>query len=143
VAEARSRLPLAALGFAVAAAASAWNPIAAPFGLLVGLAAVVLSLRALATRERRRLAASALALSLAAAIGSAVVLALTAGVGRELGGTPVVPAPRREDVAQELDQAAERTRAARERARKELESLDPGAPSSPGPSPRDAGQGRR
>jgi hypothetical protein len=143
VPERPSRLPFAALGFALAAAFSAWNPLAAPFGLLVGLAAVVISLRALTRRERRGVAAGALAVSLAAAVGSAVVLALTAGVGRELGGTPVVPAPRREEVSQELDQAAERTRAVREQARGELEALDPAAPPSSGGPPREAGQSKR
>jgi hypothetical protein len=143
VAAERSRLPFAALGFAVAAAFSSWNPLAAPFGLVVGLAAVVLSLRALAGPGRRAVAASALAVSLVAAVGSAVVIALTAGVGHELGGTPVVPAPGREDVARELDEAAERTRAGRERARKELESLEPAPAGSAGPAPRGTGDARR
>jgi hypothetical protein len=123
-----NRLPLAALGFGLAALLSSWNPLAAPFGLLVGLASVVLSVRALRRPTRRAVSASALAASVVAVVASAVVLALTAGVGRELGGTPVVPAPPREDVAAELDQAAERTRAARERARRELDSLEPPGP---------------
>jgi hypothetical protein len=140
---ARSRLPVAALGFAVAAALASWNPLAAPFGLVVGLAAAVLAARALARGERRGVAAGALAVALAAALGSGVVLSLTAGVGRELGGKPVVPAPRREEVTRELDQAAERTRAARDRARKELEALDPDAPATQGPARRPGGQDRR
>jgi hypothetical protein len=134
----RSRLPFVALGFAVAAALSSWNPLAAPFGLVVGLGATILSARALRRPARRLVSAAALAASLVAVVASVVVLGLTAGLGRELGGTPVVPAPAREDVASELDQAAERTRAARERARRELEALEPAPPSRP---PRD-GAGR-
>jgi hypothetical protein len=139
----RSRLPFAALGFALAAALSSWNPLAAPFGLVVGLVAALLSVRALARADRRLVAAGALVLSLGAAVASSVVLALTAGVGRELGGTPVVPAPGREDVARELDEAAERTRAGRDRARKELETLEPAPASSGGPGPRGGGETTR
>jgi len=127
VAEARSRLPLAALGFAAAAAFSCWNPISAPFGLVVGLAALVLGVRALRRGgggRARAMCASAIALSAGAVLASGLVLALTAGVGRELGGTPVVKVPPRGEVGAELDAAAERTRAARERARAELEALD-------------------
>jgi hypothetical protein len=125
-----NRLPIAALGFGVAALLSSWNPLAAPFGLVVGAAAAVLAARALRRPTRRAIAASALAASVVAVVASAVVLALTAGVGRELRGTPVVPVPAREDVAAELDAAAERTRGARERARGELDQLDPSAPAS-------------
>jgi hypothetical protein len=113
------------LGFALAAALSSWNPLAAPFGLVVGLASLALSIRALRRPGRRAVAAAALATSILAVSASAVVLALTAGVGRELGGTPVVEAPDRADVTRELDQAAERTRAARERAQRELDALEP------------------
>jgi hypothetical protein len=132
VAEARSRLPLVELGFAAAAAFSCWNPISAPFGLVVGLASLVLGVRALRRSEARRaraISASAIALSAGAVLASGLVLALTAGVGRELGGMPVVHVPARGEVDSELDAAAERTRAARERARSELEALDhPAAP---------------
>ncbi len=72
------RLPYAALGFGLAAALSSWNPLSAPFGVVVGLVALLLAVRAL-------------------------VLALTAGVGRELAGTPVVPIPARERARSELD----------------------------------------
>lgn len=120
----RSRLPFAALGFAAAAALSSWNPLSAPLGLVVGAAALVLALRSLRRGGRRLVSLGALALSFAAVVASALVLALTAGVGRELGGEPVVPVPRRADVNAELDAAAERTRPARERARSELEALD-------------------
>jgi hypothetical protein len=126
----RNRLPFAALGFGLAAALSSWNPLAAPFGLVVGLAAVVLSLRALRRESRRRVAAAALAASVVAVVASAVVLALSVGIGRELGGTPVVQTPGRESVASELDGAAERTQAARDRARRELGTVEP-APRQP------------
>jgi len=120
----RSRLPFAALGFAAAAALSCWNPISAPFGLFVGVGALVLALRALRRRARRAVSAGALVLSIGAVVASALVLALTAGIGRELGGMPIVPVPGRDDVNAELDRAAERTRPARERAKSELEALD-------------------
>jgi hypothetical protein len=116
------RLPLAALGFALAAAASAWNPLAAPFGLIVGLAAAVLAVRALAGSGRPLLSGAALAVALAAAVGSAWVLALTAGVARDEGQV-VVSAPPPEVVQRDLDEAAARTRAARERAEAERRRL--------------------
>jgi len=128
------RLPVAALGFGVAAALSSWNPLSAPFGVVVGLAALLLSVRALSGADRRLVAAAAAAVSFVAVVTSVVVLALTAGVGRELGGTPVVQATGRAGVAAELDEAAERTRAARERARAELDALEPAPPAAP---PRD------
>ncbi len=121
----RSRLPFAALGFGIAAALSSWNPLAAPFGVLVGFAAAFLSARALRRPDHRAVAAAALATSVLAVVVSAIVLALTAGVGRELRGAPVVETPAREDVAAELEGAAERTHAARERARSELDALEP------------------
>jgi hypothetical protein len=127
VAEARSRLPVAALGFAAAAAFSSWNPLSAPFGLVVGVAALFLGVRALrrcGDGRARTVCASAIALAGGAVLASGLVLALTAGVGRELGGMPVVKVPARGEVNAELDAAEERTRAARERARAELEALE-------------------
>jgi len=109
-----------ALGFAAAAAFSAWNPLAAPFGLVVGVCAAGISARALLGGGRRALPAAALALSLGAVAWSGVVLARTAGVGRELSGEPVVSGPSGEEATRMLDEAAERTRASRERAREEL-----------------------
>jgi hypothetical protein len=119
------RLPLAALGFALAAAASSWNPLSAPFGLVVGLVAAVLAIRALAAHGSRPVAGTALAVALGAAIGSAWVLALTAGVSRDQGEV-VVPAPSPAEVKRELDAAAERARAARERAEAERRRLEGG-----------------
>jgi predicted PurR-regulated permease PerM len=114
------RLSWVALGFALAAALSAWNPIAAPFGLVVGVAAFVIAARALRRGGRRGAAAAALTLSVLAAVVSGLVLARTAGVGRELTGEPVVTGPTSEEAQRQLDEAAERTRAARTRARDEL-----------------------
>ncbi len=120
----RSPLPVAALGFAAAAALSAWNPLSAPFGLAVGIAAAGIGIRALRKGRARWASIAAIALASAAALGSALVLALTAGVGRDLGGEPVVRVP--PGVAkQDLDAAAERTRASRDRARQELDALEP------------------
>src|SRR5512142_2779631 len=107
------------MAFALAAALSSWNPLAAPFGLVVGLAAALIAARALQRGGRRWVASAALALALTAVAASAVVLALTAGVGRE-GGGAVVDAPRPEEATRQLDEARDRTRAARDRAREEL-----------------------
>lgn len=139
--EPRDRLPLAALGFGVAAALCSWNALSAPFGALVGVIALLLGVRAFRrARERRAVAALAVAVSFAAVVASGVVLALAAGVGRELDGEPVVRAPPRQEVSAELDRAEERTRAARERAKAELDRLEPPAPPPPArdakPAPR-------
>lgn len=126
----RRRFPVAALGFAAAAALSSWNPLSAPFGLAVGIAALGLGIRAVRAGYRRAPSAAAIAMAGAAAVASALVLALTAGVGRDLGGDPVVAVPPGVAAA-DLDQAAERTRPARERARRELDALEPAAPAPP------------
>jgi hypothetical protein len=145
-AEERSRLPFAALGFAAAAAFSAWNPLSAPFGVIVGLAALALGVRAAvraAGRGRKLASAAAIVLALGAIGGGALVLSLTAGVGRDLGGEPIVPLPPRGTMSSELDAAAERTRPARERARTELDALERPQGERPADAPRDAGGGRR
>jgi hypothetical protein len=122
---AQGRLAVAAVTFGTAAAFSSWNPLAAPFGFVVGLAAIAISVRALRRGARRPLAAAGLALSVLAVGASALVLALTAGVGRDPADDPVVAGPTREEAVQRLDEAAERTKAARERARRELDQVDP------------------
>jgi len=127
-----------ALGFAAAAALSAWNPLAAPFGLVVGLCAAGISARVLLGGGHRVPAAAALALALAAAAWSSAVLARTAGVGRELG-EPVVSGPSGEDASRVLDEAAQRTRASRERARDELGKVQ----GEGGPPARDDGRPSR
>jgi hypothetical protein len=113
-----------ALAFAIAAALAAWNPLAAPFGLVVGVAAIVLSARALSGARGRRLALAGLVVALAAAVTSAAVLALTAGVGRRGDGDAIVKARTPEEVRQALDRAERESREARDRARRELEQLD-------------------
>jgi hypothetical protein len=119
------RLAFPAVGFAIAAALSSWNPIAAPFGLAVGLASAGLSLRAVRSGAWRAIAIAALGLSVLAVAASTIVLARTAGVGREPAGA-VVSAPAPPEAERILDEAAERTRAARERAKEELGKVDEG-----------------
>jgi hypothetical protein len=137
----RDRLPFAALGFGLAAALSSWNPLSAPFGVLVGVPALLLAVRALRRAgERRAVPIAAVAVSFLAVVASGLVLALTAGVGRELGGTPVVQPPAREEVRSELDRAAEKTRPSRDRARSELDRLEPQG--QPAPSRETAGPKR-
>jgi hypothetical protein len=135
------RLPFAALGFAIAAALSSWNPLSAPFGVVVGLAAAVLALRASVVPVRRPVALTALCVALAAAIVSGFILARTAGVGRRGPVESIVTAPSGEEVEAELDQAAERTRAARERASRELQAIEKGEPAEPRPAPKTPGGG--
>jgi hypothetical protein len=125
----QSRLAWAALGFGLAGLASAWNPAAAPFGLLVGLGAAVVAVRALRAGGRRGVAAAGLAAALAAVATALTVLALTAGVGRQAGESSLVPQPSPGEAGKALDEAGAASRAARERARGELERLGPG----PGP----------
>jgi hypothetical protein len=114
---------VAAAGFGLAALLAAWTPLAAPFGLAVGLAALLLCLRALRRGGARVVATVGLVLAVAAVALSAVLLARTAGVGRDPVGDPVVSGPSREEAERTLDEAAERTRAARERARSELSGV--------------------
>jgi hypothetical protein len=143
--EERSRLPFAALGFAAAAAFSAWNPLSAPFGVIVGLAALALGVRAVsraAGRGRKIVSAAAIVLALGAVGGGALVLSLTAGLGRDLRGDPIVPFPPRGSLDSELEAAAERTRPARERAQTELDALERPPEERPAGSPREA-DGRR
>jgi hypothetical protein len=119
----------APLGFGLAALAACWNPVAAPFGLVTGLGALVLSARQL-RRGRRAPAALGLACAILATGGAAAVLALSAGVGREAAGTSLVPQPPPAEVRRRLDEAAAGTREARDRAAGELRKLEEGAPSN-------------
>jgi hypothetical protein len=116
-----------ALAFAAAALFASWSPLAAPFGLLTGLGAAVLALRA--RRDGGPVALVALALALLGSGASAWVLARTAGLGREARPAPTVPAPGERATSRGLDAAAEPSRAARERAERQV---DP----APGPRPR-------
>ncbi|MFY3746250.1 hypothetical protein ACOQFB_20235 [Anaeromyxobacter sp. Red801] len=128
----------AAAAFALAAAFASWNPLAAPFGLVVGLVSLVLCLRALVQGGARRVASAGLVLAALAVAVSGLVLALTAGVGRDPAGDPVVPGPGADEVRRALDAAGEPTRPARERAREELDAAGGGAkapPDEPGGKP--------
>jgi hypothetical protein len=116
-----------ALAFALAAVAACWSPLAAPFGLLTGLGAGVLALRA--RREAGVAAWVALALGLLGSGVSAWVMARTAGLGRSAHQAPVVPALGERETSRSLDAAAEQSRAARQRAERQV---DP----TPGPRPR-------
>jgi hypothetical protein len=149
--ERRGPRAVVSFAFALAALLAAWNPIAAPFGLVVGVAASVLALRAMRRTPRPPIAVAALALGTLAVAASIAVIVLTAGaVGVDLPGEPVVKGRTPEELDQVLSDAAARTRAERERASRELESLAgarPGARPSPAADggasipPRDAGEG--
>lgn len=132
------KLALAAVGFALAAALSSWNPIAAPFGLVVGVVSLILSVRAVRLGGRRVVASVALAISILAVLGAGLVLALTAGVGREPAGA-VLSGATRDEATGLLDQEEERTRAARTRAREELGKVG----GVPAPPPRKPEKGSR
>jgi hypothetical protein len=127
----RPRLAWASLGFALAALASSWNPAAAPFGLAVGLGAAFVAGRALLAGGRRGVAVAGLVGALLAVAGSLLVLALTAGVGRQGGQESLVPQPPPAEVNRTLDEAAARTREARERATGELERVAPAPKKAP------------
>lgn len=120
------RTPFALLALATAALLSSWNPASATLGLVVGVVAGGLCLEA--RRQSGSLATPlriALAIAAVGALVSVVTLARTAGAGRGVGGQPIVegiPPAERKEV---LDRAAEATRAGRDAARKELESLEP------------------
>lgn len=132
---------------AIAALAACWNPLAAPAGLLVGIAAAVLAVRALRRAATRRLPAVALAIGVLATLASAVMLSLTAGVvSTDLPGEPVVKTRTQAELDQVLAQAAERTRPQRERASRELDRLagpEEGASRALGAPAPDAGVPRK
>jgi hypothetical protein len=114
-----------ALAFGLAALFACWSPLAAPFGLLTGLGAAVLAWRA--RPAGGRLALAALVLALLATGTSGWVLARTAGLGRSAPSDGTRPSAEELETARRLDAAAERSRAARERAGQQLE---------PAPGPR-------
>jgi hypothetical protein len=131
-----------ALAFAVAALAASWNPVAAPFGLFVGVAATVLAVKALRRcGSRRAVPAAAFGMAVLAAIASVTVLALTAGaIGVDLPGQPVVKGRTNAELEEVLAGARERTRVPRQRAAGELGKLTRPAPD--GGEPRGALPGR-
>ena len=120
------RLPLAALGFAIAAALSSWNPLSAPFGVVVGLAAAVLAMRA-ATERARRLVSFRCGRHRARRRDRERPRARQNGSDWvDAGpGYSIVSAPSGIEVEAQLDAAVEQTRAARE-----------GDPRAPGPRAR-------
>ncbi len=101
--------------FAICAALSAWNPLAAPAGLIVGIGAVLIAWRA-AVREEgrtRRIAICAVALGGGAVVASAVVLLLSSGMlSRNLPEQAVVPGRAPNEVKRLLEEAERRTEAA-------------------------------
>ncbi len=117
------------LGLAVAALLSSWNPFAAPFGLILGLASGGLGLWLLRRRRGSRpAAAGALTLGGLAALVSALVLWLSAGaVTAELTGEPVVKARTAAESGALLDAARASSDPVRQRARKELDAATAGA----------------
>jgi hypothetical protein len=88
-----------------------------------GLVAAALALRGLTLSSRRGWSTAALVVALGAAVGSAFVLALTAGVVRD-PGEAILATPPPEELSRELDAAAARTRAARDRAEAERRKLE-------------------
>jgi hypothetical protein len=111
-----------ALVFAVLALLASWNPAAAPFGLLVGVASAILALRARRTGRRR--AYVAFGIAVLSAVASAVVLAITAGaVSIELSGVPIVRGRTPAELDLELSAAGASTRDERARALGELDRL--------------------
>ncbi len=114
-----------AVVFALAAAFACWNPVSAPFAIVVGVGAAILAWRARRRGARPVLAWSALALGLLAAIAGGALLGFTGKeVLTELPGRPVVTGRSLDEVSKALDDAAARTRDERERARKELERTE-------------------
>lgn len=124
-----SRLPWAALVFACAALLACWNPLAAPLGLPVGVAAAAIGGWALARRRGRRgvaLAAALLGGSAAVVAGAVLAIASARLAAGEPPGEAVVAPRGAAEVKSLLDAAAARTRPARARAARELGA--PGAP---------------
>jgi hypothetical protein len=129
--ERAARRGLLALGFAVAALLACWNPLSAPFGLLTGLGALIVSLRARHAPPPGRSAAWAgVAVAVVAMIASAAVLAIGAGVDRSPAGEPIVTPRSPGEVDRILDEAGRESRESRARAREDLERIE-GAPLTP------------
>jgi hypothetical protein len=117
------------VGLVVLSAASllaSWNPVSAPLGLVVGAAVA-----ALAALDRRRsgaltrLTGLALVLSLTGVLASAAVLGTLVGGARPPGGAPIVDDVPSENREAQLRRAADRTKSARDAARRELDRLEP------------------
>jgi len=130
-ARSRSSPAWSALGFGLAALASSWHALSAPFGLLVGLASAVLAVRALRAGRPRRSAVVALVLAAGAVAASSVALARGAGQRRAEGSAAVLPGAPAGPAGGALEGAASESRAARERARGELDALERSEPPAP------------
>jgi hypothetical protein len=120
------RTPVALVLLAAASLLSSWNQVSAPAGLLVGVGVSALSLL-----ERRRHGAftrwtgAALALALLGALASALVLGTLAGGAQRPAGPSIVDEVPSEGREEQLRRAEERTRPARDAARRELDRLEP------------------
>ena len=134
-------LPRAALIFAIAAALTAWNPLAAPIGVLVGTAALVMAARAILRRKgNQRMAYAAFITAAVAVLASLSFVLFTSGAWRSgMTSSTVVPGRTEVEMKRLLDEAAQRTAATRGQASKEL-SAEPAAAAEPRP---DAGTKRR
>jgi hypothetical protein len=130
----RSRAAGAALGFAIAGLAACWNPLAAPFGLVVGAGAAILAVRALKLRlGHRGVARAALLIGGLSALAGAVVLVSSTGVLGSRHRSEAIVAPRSSpEVSAILDEAERSTAAARDRAIRELGSKASAAPAADG-----------
>ncbi|HZZ83349.1 MAG TPA: hypothetical protein VFE30_02340 [Anaeromyxobacteraceae bacterium] len=113
-----------ALALSLAALVCCWNALAAPFGLGLGLAGLVVGVMASRRGAPRRRTRAAVILSLLALAGSVVALALSAGTVGVVRGEPVVRAPTPAEADEKLRGLAERTAAARGRAREELSRIE-------------------
>ncbi len=113
-----------ALMLAIAAFLACWNPLAAPFGLGLGVAGLVLAARAVARGAPRRRAVTALLLSVASAAASVIVLALSAGSLGAMKGEPVVQARTAAELESSLKDMANRTASERARANEELSRVE-------------------
>ncbi len=125
---------LLALWLAAGALVSCWNALAAPFGLGLGLAGLLMGLRALRRGAPRRRAIAAVAVSGLALAGSAASLAFSAGSIAVVRDEPVVRGRTQAENDATLRDLAGRTAAARGRARDELSRVE-GQP-EPGQRPR-------
>jgi hypothetical protein len=133
------RLHRAALVFAIAAALASWNPLAAPVGLVVGVAAAIMAARALARQMgHRRAALVALGIASVSTLASLGFMLSVSGAWRGgLETRPVAPARSEREVETLLDEAAKRTAKDRGQASEQL-AREPAAP-----NPRPAADSKR
>jgi hypothetical protein len=125
-----------ALVFAICALLSSWNPFAAPVGLLLGAAVALAAWRMVTARRGGRLVALwALALGVLAVTASSVILLLSAGAFSSTSpGRAIGPGRTPGEIGRMLDEAQQRTAAARGRATGELDQVSPTRPGESGAS---------